>query len=147
IAVALAGIAIAFTARPQPHDTPARAAAPANAVRVSFVYSPEKETLLAPLIKRFNASHAKLDSRPVFIDAQVVASGDAETRIAAGKLKPVAWSPASSLWGRLLNFEADAPLAPDESLSIVRTPLVIAMWEPMARALGWPQRALGFEDL
>ena len=30
------------------------------------------------------------------------------TKIAKGKLKPVAWSPASSLWGRLLNFEADS---------------------------------------
>ena len=50
-----------------------------------------------------------------------------------GDLQPVAWSPASSLWGRLLNFEADRQLAPDENPSIVRTPLVIAMWEPFAR--------------
>jgi Ca-activated chloride channel family protein len=29
----------------------------------------------------------------------------------------------------------------------VRTPLVIAMWEPMARALGYPKRKLGFADI
>ena len=29
----------------------------------------------------------------------------------------------------------------------MRTPLVIAMWEPMARALGWPQKKLGFADV
>ena len=70
-----------------------------------------------------------------------MASGDAEARIAGGRLKPVVWSPASSLWGRLLNFEADRQLAPRDNPAIVRTPLVIAMWEPMARALGWPAEA------
>ena len=29
----------------------------------------------------------------------------------------------------------------------MRTPLVIAMWEPMARALGYPRRKLGFADV
>ena len=55
----------------------------------------------------------------------------------------MAWSPSSSLWGRLLNFEADRALAPEESPSIVRTPLVFAMWEPMAEALGYPEKPIG----
>jgi Ca-activated chloride channel family protein len=59
----------------------------------------------------------------------------------------VIWSPASSLWGRLLNFDADRPLAPDDNPSIVRTPLVIAMWEPFAKALGWPREPIGFEQV
>jgi Ca-activated chloride channel family protein len=29
----------------------------------------------------------------------------------------------------------------------VRTPLVIAMWEPLARALGWPKKEVGFSDI
>ena len=76
-----------------------------------------------------------------------MASGDAEARIADERLKPVVWSPASSLWGRLLNFEADREIAPRENEPIVRTPLVIAMWEPMARALGWPEKRVGFDDI
>src|ERR671912_1746570 len=51
------------------------------------------------------------------------------------------------MWGRLLNFEADQPYVADENPSIVRTPLVIAMWEPMAEALGYPKRKLGFDDI
>src|SRR5918993_4334482 len=51
------------------------------------------------------------------------------------------------MWGRLLNFEADQPYVADENPSIVRTPLVIAMWEPMAKALGYPKRKLGFADI
>ena len=132
---------------PGPSGGPAPSKAPAGSIEVSFAYSPEKEKLLTPLIKRFNASGAQVDGRRVFVAAQNVSSGDAQTKIADGKLKLTAWSPSSSLWGRLLNFEADQPYAPDTNPSIVRTPLVIAMWEPMARALGYPKRKLGFADI
>jgi len=132
---------------PGPSGGPAPSKAPAGSIEVSFAYSPEKEKLLTPLIKRFNASGAQVDGRRVFVAAQNVSSGDAQTKLADGKLKLTAWSPSSSLWGRLLNFEADQPYAPDTNPSIVRTPLVIAMWEPMARALGYPKRKLGFADI
>jgi Ca-activated chloride channel homolog len=121
--------------------------APQGSVRVSFAYSPEKEKLLKPLIRRFNSQRAKLNGKPVFVEGEVVSSGEAESKLASGALELTAWSPASSLWGRLLNFEADRSLAPDENPSIVRTPLVIAMWEPFARALGWPREQLGFEQI
>jgi Ca-activated chloride channel family protein len=121
--------------------------APAGAVRVSFAYSPEKEVLLKPLIQRFNESGAKVGDRPVFVEGTNIASGDAERKIAQGRLETTAWSPASSLWGRLLNFEADAQYVADDNPSIVRTPLVIAMWEPMARALGYPRKPVGFRDI
>jgi Ca-activated chloride channel homolog len=121
--------------------------APEGAVAVSFAYSPEKEKLLAPLIKRFNSERVRVNGRPVFVEGEVISSGEAEAEIATGERKPVIWSPASSLWGRLLNFEADRQLAPEENPSIVRTPLVIAMWEPFAEALGWPERQIGFEQI
>ena len=112
---------------------------------MTFAYSPEKEKLLKPLITSFNREQ-QVDG-VVFVEGINAASGDAEARIANGTFKPVAWSPASSLWGRLLNFEADRPYTADEAPSIVRTPLVIAMWEPMARALGYPRKQLGFADI
>src|SRR4051794_37997333 len=121
--------------------------APAGAVRVSFAYSPEKEVLLKPLIQRFNESEAKVGDRKVFVEGTNIASGDAERKIAQGRLEPTAWSPASSLWGRLLNFEADAQYVADDNPSIVRTPLVIAMWQPMAQALGYPRKPIGFRDI
>jgi Ca-activated chloride channel family protein len=125
----------------------APATAPAGAITVSFAYSPEKEKLLVPLVDRFNAAGEEVDGKRVFVQAQNVSSGDAQAKIAAGRLKPTAWSPASSLWGGLLNFEADQPYVADENPSIVRTPLVIATWEPMARALGYPKKKLGFADI
>ena len=122
-------------------------APPKGALRVSFAYSPEKEKLLEPLIESFNQSGEEVGGKPVFVEGQVVSSGEAQTKIAEGRLETVAWSPSSSLWGRLLNFEADRELTPEENPSIVRTPLVIAMWEDFARALGWPRREIGFEQI
>ena len=153
IVLAVAAVATAFLLRPGDDadngaaTTGATPMAPPNAVRVEFLYSPEKKKLVAPLVKTFNESRPMVDGRPVFVVARSANSGEVQTQIAGGKLKPVVWSPASSLWGRLLNFEADQPLAPRRNESIVRSPLVIAMWEPMARALGWPREPIGFADL
>ncbi len=118
-----------------------------DAVRVPFAYSPEKEQLLAPLIRAFNEQGTEVGGRPVFVEAQVVSSGEAQDQIGKQQLRPVAWSPASSLWGRLLNFQADQEWAPDDNPSIVRTPLVIAMWEPLAKTLGWPEKQVGFDRI
>ena len=153
IVLAIAAVAVAFAASGEEsrERTPPRAAQQgkpgADALRLSFVYSLEKEKLLAPLVKRFNAERHASDGRPVFVDAEVVASGEVETKIAAGALEPEIWSPASSFWGRLLNHETDRKLVPDDNPSIVRTPLVIAMWEQLADAYGYPRRKLGYADL
>jgi Ca-activated chloride channel family protein len=146
-AVAVAAVAVFSAGRGgDDGDSPDSGAggpkAPANAVRLPFAYSPEKEKLLVPLIREFNREDGE-----AFVEGEVVASGEAESKIADGRLEPVIWSPASSLWGRLLNFDADRPLAPDDNPSIARTPLVIAMWEPFAKALGWPREQIGFEQV
>ena len=121
--------------------------APAGSLRVTFAYSPEKEKLLEPLIERFNEEGTEVGGKAVFVEGMSIASGEAQSKIAKGTLEPVAWSPASSLWGRLLNFEADRPFAADDNPSLVRTPLVIAMWEPFAQALGYPKKQIGYDLL
>jgi Ca-activated chloride channel homolog len=155
IVLALAAVVIAFAASgddpeegTQPPRGTATPAAPAgDALHVTLPYSPEKEKLLAPLIKRFNAERHTSGGRTVVVDASVVASGEVETKIAKGTLRPTMWSPASSFWGRLLNYEADRRLVPDDNPSIVRTPLVIAMWEQLADGYGYPERKLGYKEL
>jgi Ca-activated chloride channel homolog len=153
IVLALAAVAVAYgiSGRDEPREPAkeraASPAAPRDALSITFAYSPEKEGLLAPLIERFNAEQHRSGGRPVFVDARVLASGDVEQRIADGKLRLVMWSPASSFWGRLLNYEADRALVAGENPSIVRTPLVIAMWERLADAYGYPRRALGYDEL
>jgi Ca-activated chloride channel family protein len=153
IALAVVAVAVAFVTsgkddggdRSRAGDAAAQPGP--NAVRISFYYSPEKERLLAPLVERFNASGARTGGKGVFVDARNISSGEAQDGIATGKLKPVLWTPASSLWGRLLNYQADQALVADENPSLVRTPLVIAMWEELADGYGYPGRPLGYEQL
>jgi Ca-activated chloride channel family protein len=57
--------------------------APQGSVRVSFAYSPEKEKLLKPLIRRFNSQRAKVNGKPVFVEGEVVSSGEAESKLAS----------------------------------------------------------------
>ncbi len=83
----------------------------------------------------------------MFVQPVNIASGDAETKIAHSAFKPTVWSPASSFWGRLANYEADKPLTATDNPSLVRTPLVIAMWKQLADAYGYPKHKLGYKQL
>jgi Ca-activated chloride channel homolog len=121
--------------------------APKGALKISLVYSPEKEKLLVPLIRKFNDQKKQVDGKQVFVEGRVVSSGDAQKQIVKGQLKPTVWSPSSSFWGRLVNLQSDAGYIANENPSIVRTPLVIAMWKPMAQALGWPKKQIDFKQI
>jgi len=128
--------------------TPSTAtAAPSGAQQLSFVVSPEKEQLLKAAVAKFNASNAQVAGKRVFVSMKAMNSGDAESAIARGRLQPDVWSPAGSFWGRLLNLRADQAFVANDNPSIVRTPLVIAMWEPMAQALGYPRKTVSFQDI
>jgi Ca-activated chloride channel family protein len=121
--------------------------APSGAVKIDIVYSPEKEKMLLPLVAKFNGEKHEVDGKQLFVTAKNVSSGDAEKQIVKGQLKPTVWSPSSSFWGRLANLQTDSGLVANDNPSIVRTPLVIAMWKPMAQALGWPKKQIDFKQI
>src|SRR3954447_19083489 len=121
--------------------------APKGAETIDFVYSPEKEKLLVPLIQKFNSQKQQADGKQVFVKASILSSGDAQKQISNGRLKPTVWSPSSSFWGRLANLNSDTGVVADDNPSIVRTPLVIAMWKPMAEKLGWPKKQINFKEI
>lgn len=112
-----------------------------------YLYSPDAEELLVPLIDRFNRETHRFRGREIRIEGVTLTSGEAETALAARRDEAVLWTPASSLWGRLLNHNVSAEWVPAENPSLVSSPQVIAMWEPLARALGWPQAKIGWSDI
>jgi Ca-activated chloride channel homolog len=142
VAAAVVGVA-AYNAR----DRVGLPGTDSHAIRIAFAYSPNQEDLLVPLIERFNDERHRLDGRVIEIRGEAIASGDAETQIAKRLYRPTIWAPASSLWGRLLNFQARAQWVADDNPSLVRTPLVVALWKPEAEALGWPRRPVGFRQI
>ncbi len=121
--------------------------------------SSEKAALLTEMAGRYHDSGREFDGKCADVQVFTKASGGSTEALARGwdtgrdgGPAPDVWSPASSSWVRLLQqrlVQADrAALVPDgDTPSIAQTPLVIAMPRPMAEALGWPAKPLGWGDV
>jgi Ca-activated chloride channel family protein len=119
--------------------------------------SSEKAALLTAIAADYNRSDRRVAGTCVDVAVTSKASGGAAEALARGwdervdGPRPDVWSPASSGWTALLRQRTAAQdkgdLVPSQLPSIAQTPLVIAMPRPMAEALGWPGKALGWGDV
>lgn len=142
------------SATPSSGAAPSATAAAANALSLTVVYGSEKKTWLEEQAKKFEASGARLKSgRPIRVDARAMGSGEAVAAITSGELKPHVFSPASGVYLPLLNETwlngkagRTKPLAP-AGQPLVLSPIVVAMWKPMAEVLGWPGKRIGWADI
>jgi len=123
---------------------------------VHLAASSEKAALLTQIAKDWNGT--KVDGQCAQIAVVSKASGGAADALARGWSeavdgpRPDVWSPAASSWTQLLRQKTTALDKPDlvgsdRLPSIANTPLVIAMPKPMAEALGWPDKPLGWADV
>ena len=135
---------------------PSPSGAPAvdpNAVRVVIAYGSEKKAWLEEQITAFNRTGPKLAAgTPLVIEGKAMGSGEAMQDILDGRLKPAVFSPASGAYLSLLNQAWLARAGNTKALappgdSVVISPLVIALWRPMAEALGWPGKPIGWADI
>jgi Ca-activated chloride channel family protein len=134
-------------------DPDGPSADPGDCIVVDTAVSSEKIALLTELSEDFNDTDADVDGRCVFVRPYTKASGAAAQLIVDGwpdpeanGEPPVIWSPAASGWGAIVNERAGQELAP-AGTPFMLTPLVIAMPQPMAEALGWPDTPIGFSDI
>jgi Ca-activated chloride channel family protein len=125
----------------------------AQPLTLTIVYGSEKKTWLEEQAKSFETTKPKVASGKVIkIDARAMGSGEALQAILGGEVKPHVFSPASGAYISLLNRSwlsqpgHTSPLSPAGE-PVVLSPLVIATWKPMAEALGWPAKQLGWKDL
>jgi len=130
---------------------------PGNCTTVDMAVSSEKSDLMNALAKKFNGSKAATsDGSCVFVRPQSKASGAATTLLATSwdesgeGPRPVIWSPASTSWGAILNQrladEGKSPMV-GAAKPFMLTPLTIAMPQPMASALGYPDKPIGWSDI
>ena len=130
---------------------------PGDCTVVDMAVSSEKIDLMTALAKSFNGSDdAKLGGGCAFVRPFSKASGGATDLLATGwpqsgeGERPVIWSPAATSWGQILNQrladDGQGKLVGD-AVSFQLTPLVIAMPEPMADALGYPAKPVGWADI
>lgn len=123
-----------------------------NTVTVSIVYGSEKRDWLEPLVKQYNdARHKTASGATIVIEATPLGSIESVEGIIAGTLQPTVWSPASSIYIPVANEQWRQKNASDlvegTPQDLVLSPVVIAMWRPMAEALGWPQKPIGWADI
>jgi Ca-activated chloride channel family protein len=130
---------------------------PGNCLQLALTASSEKAALLKQIAAAYEQTNPTIDGRCVQVNVTSKASGGAAEALARGwddqvdGPRPDVWSPASSSWVVILKqrLEArDAPnIVPDSFSHVAQTPLVIAMPKPMAQALGWPGKPIGWSDI
>lgn len=121
-------------------------------VNISIIYGSEKQEWLEPLVAQFNeAKNKTAEGSVIVVEATPMGSIESVNGIIEGTLQPTIWSPASSVYIPVANAEWRQIHADDLVVGtpndLVLSPVVIAMWEPMARALGWPNEAIGWADI
>jgi Ca-activated chloride channel family protein len=173
LALALWGIAPALQGCPRHSDSStgtgstwdeveaphAASAAPTSkpspeAVTLDVIFSSEKKDWAQEAFAEFEASGAQTpDGRRVHVKATFTGSVEPIDGIVHGTIRPHVFSPASSLVLPLLqdqwtgaNGVTAKPIV-ENADALVLSPVVIAMWEPMARALGWPERKVGWHEV
>ena len=125
-------------------------------IELSFVYGSEKKAWLSRAIQTFNEGESsKVEAGRIKVVGTAAGSGSAVQDIIAGSLKPDVFSPASGVFITELNRQwlnktgavGGAKSIAPEGKNLVLSPVVIAMWKPMAEALGWPEKQLGWQDI
>ena len=125
---------------------------------VQLTASSEKAALLRAIAEDYARADRPVAGGCARVRVTSKASGGATEALARGwdervdGPRPDVWSPAATSWTGLLRQRTTARDVPDlvgeaEPPSIARTPLVIAMPKPMAQALGWPAKPLGWGDV
>ena len=120
---------------------------PRNAVLVQVTANTSLTPWLEAAIDDFN--DAKIETaagKPVYVVLDPVESGQAVTDMADGGPLPALWIPDGPVWVNLLADQGVNSFQ-GNCVSVAESPLVIAMWRPVAEALGWPGRSLGWLDV
>ena len=129
---------------------------PKDAVVVRVSYGSEKKGFLVDSIEAFHAASPKTaGGKPIRIEAVAEGSAESMEAILAGQSDAHVWSPASSLlvdvlnarWAEKQGLGGGEKRLVGEAPPLVLSPVVIATWKPMAEALGWPAKSVGWADI
>jgi Ca-activated chloride channel family protein len=121
-------------------------------VEISIASSVTKQKWLADAVASFASADVRTAAgAPIRISLSNVLSGDSMLQIAEGQLQPTVWSPGETAWVEQLddrwNRSHPVPITSGACAPTVLTPVGLAMWRPMAEALGWPDRPVSWRRL
>ena len=125
--------------------------APSGSLELVFPYGSEKEKWITDVTREFNRRNIKTSGgKTIFVRAIPVGSGETIDNILSGTLQAHLASPASGAFIKLGNAESRLKTGKDLIAStdnLVLSPVVIAMWKPMAEAIGWGKKPIGWSDI
>jgi len=118
---------------------------------LKFIYDWEKQPWIETVTSEFNALAAQVsDGQTIQVQPIALPSWLAINDVLSGKRQAHLFSPASSTFIKLGNARSQRQMGIDMvgyTENLVLTPLVIALWKPMAKALGWDQHPVGWADI
>lgn len=123
-------------------------------LNLTVAASPDQELLLTSLAQHWSDSKPTAGGR--CLQVSVVGKDSAAVVGALSPLwdqrrdgdRPDVWAPEASTWVRLAGSRANTgAMVAAKNPSLARVPIVVAMPRPMAEAIGWPDRQLGWLDL
>jgi Ca-activated chloride channel family protein len=125
-----------------------------NPVTLTMYYGSEKQEWIKDVVADFNSRNFAVCDGPITVNATPIGSGQSMQEILDGTIQPDIWSPAGSVWLTLLNSQwlekhgsNLISTGANDTPSLVTSPVVIALWKPMAEALGWPNKPIGWADI
>jgi len=120
---------------------------PRNAAVVELTANTSLTPWLQAAVASFNDAEVETSGgKRVYVVLNPVESGRAVAAMASGDSLPALWAPDDMVWVNLLADQGNGSFQGD-CVSLAKSPLVIAMWRPVAESLGWPGRSLGWLDV
>src|SRR5215469_1838797 len=122
-----------------------------DSVQLTFTYGSEKEKWINEVTDNFNREDHRISGgKPIFVHAIPMGSGEAIDELIEGRRQPDLISPASGAFIKLGNAQSQSKygkdlIGPTDNLGL--SPVVIAIWKPMAEALGWGKKPIGWSDI
>src|SRR5215469_11367545 len=120
-------------------------------LELTFTYGSEKQKWINEVTNDFNrGDHRTSSGKRIYVHAIPMGSGEAIDEVMEGRRQPHLISPASAAFIKLGNAESQSKYGKDLITStdnLVLSPVVIAMWKPMAEALGWGKKPIGWSDI
>jgi Ca-activated chloride channel homolog len=149
IAAGLCLVACQREGGPTGSNTPAASSEPS--LELTFTYGSEKQAWIDESTAAFNKEQRRTGSgKLIRIKPIPLGSGESIDELLEGRRQAHLTSPASSAFIKLGNAQSRAKTGKDlvaSTQNLVLSPVVIAMWKPMAEALGWGQRPIGWADV
>jgi Ca-activated chloride channel homolog len=120
---------------------------PRNAAVVNVTANTSLASWLNQAVRDFNQNNKEtVDGKPVYVTLNLVESGRAVADMANDGPAPALWIPEEVVWTSVLADQGQNNFTGD-CVTVAESPLVIAMWRPVAERLGWPGTALGWLDV